>query len=92
MLFDDGRIQFSADVRDKEYQPAPDAHVEAHIIGPSGISARVEMTPVPDSPGTFQADWTAEKPGSYVTEVTAQRGNDGTRPRRVDVPANGRRR
>jgi hypothetical protein len=34
------------------------------------------MTPVPDFPGTFQADWTAEKPGSYVTEVTAQRGND----------------
>jgi uncharacterized membrane protein len=75
-LFDDGHIHFSADVRDKEYQAAPDARVEAHIIGPSGISARVEMTPVPDFPGTFQADWTAEKPGSYVTEVTAQRGND----------------
>ncbi len=32
------------------------------------------MTPVPDAPGTFQADWTAEKPGSYLTEVVAQRG------------------
>ena len=33
------------------------------------------MTPVPDTPGSFQADWTAEKPGSYVAEVTAQRGD-----------------
>ena len=33
------------------------------------------MSPVPDVPGSFQADWTAEKSGSYVTEVTAQRGD-----------------
>jgi uncharacterized membrane protein len=74
MLFDDGSVKLSADVRDKDYLPAPDATVEAHILGPGGISATVEMTPVPDAPGTFQAEWTAEKPGSYLTEVTAQRG------------------
>jgi hypothetical protein len=34
------------------------------------------MSPVPDAPGQFQADWNAEKPGSYVTEVVAQRGNE----------------
>ena len=33
------------------------------------------MTPDPNAPGTFQADWNAEKPGSYVTEVTAKRAN-----------------
>ena len=65
MLFDDGRIQISADVRDKSYQPAPDARVEAHILGPNGILRVVEMSPVADSPGNFQAEWTAEKPGSY---------------------------
>jgi hypothetical protein len=75
-LFDDGHVQLSADVRDKEYQPSVDAKVEAHVIGPSGISAMVEMTPVPDTPGVFQADWTAEKPGSYVVEVTAQKGDE----------------
>ena len=37
--------------------------------------ASIEMSPVPDAPGQFQADWTAEKPGSYVTEVVAQRGD-----------------
>lgn len=76
MLFDDGQVKLSADVRDKNYLPAPDASVEAHILGPGGISAMVEMTPVPDAPGTFQAEWTAEKPGSYLTEVTAQRGGE----------------
>jgi uncharacterized membrane protein len=73
-LFDEGHIHLSADVRDAEYQPAPDAKAEAHIIGPSGISSTVEMSPVPDTPGTFQAVWTADKPGSYVAEVTAQKG------------------
>jgi len=76
MLFDDGRIHLSADVRDKSFQPAPDARVEAHILGPNGASASVEMSPVPDAPGQFQADWNAEKPGSYVTEVVAQRGDE----------------
>jgi uncharacterized membrane protein len=75
MLFDDGRVHLSADIRDKSFQPAPDAHVEAHILGPNGSSALVEMSPVPDSPGVFQADWNADKPGSYVTEVVAQRGD-----------------
>src|SRR6202041_1539894 len=35
-LFDDGHIHLSADVRDAEYQPAPDAKAEALILGPGG--------------------------------------------------------
>ncbi len=73
-LLDDGHIHLSADVRDNEYQPAPDAQAQAHIIGPGGITSTVEMSAVPDTPGSFQADWTADKPGSYVAEVTAQKG------------------
>jgi uncharacterized membrane protein len=73
MLLDNGAVNLSADVRDQQYNPAADAKVEAHIIGPSGISALVEMTPVPDNPGQFQAMWSAPKIGSYLTEVTAQR-------------------
>jgi uncharacterized membrane protein len=77
MLFDDGHIRLSADVRDKEYQPAGDAQVQAHIVGPNGISATVTMSSVPNTPGLFQADWTAETPGSYVAEITAvQAGQD----------------
>ena len=75
VLFDDGRTTISADVRDKQYQPATDAHVEAHILGPNGISATVEMRPAADNPGVFQTDWTAPQPGSYLAEIVARRGD-----------------
>jgi hypothetical protein len=75
-LMDDGHIELSASVRDKEYMPAPDAKVTAHFIGPDGISALVDMALAADNPGVFQAAWTAEKPGSYLAEVTAQRGSE----------------
>ncbi len=73
MLLDNGNITVSAEVDDAQYNPAPDAKVEAHILGPSGISALVEMSQVPNNPGQFRATWSAPKPGAYLTEVTAQR-------------------
>jgi uncharacterized membrane protein len=76
MLLDDGRVQISADVRGKEYMPAADASVVAHILGPEGIAAEVEMAPDPNTPGVFRADWNAEKPGPYVAEITAKRGEE----------------
>jgi uncharacterized membrane protein len=76
MLLDDGRVQFSADVRDKNYLPAADAHVEAHVLGPGGSAAQIEMTPDPNTPGTFHAEWTADRQGSYLTEVVATRDKD----------------
>ncbi len=78
MLLDNGAVALTAEVRDQQYNPAPDAKVEAHILGPGGLSALVEMTPVPDSPGHFQAAWSATKAGSYLTEVTAQRHDPKT--------------
>jgi hypothetical protein len=73
MLLDNGAVSITADVRDPQYNPARDAKVEAHILGPSGVSALVEMSQVPDNPGQFQAVWSAPQPGAYLTEVTAQR-------------------
>jgi uncharacterized membrane protein len=78
MLFDTGAVTITAEVRDTQYNPAADAKVEAHILGPSGVSALVEMAPVPDSPGQFQAAWSAPKTGAYLTEVTAQRTDPST--------------
>jgi hypothetical protein len=46
------------------------------MIGPDGLSEFVEFAPVPNQPGMFAMDWTAAKPGSYVAEVTAGRGNE----------------
>jgi uncharacterized membrane protein len=73
MLLDNGAVTITAEVRDQQYNPAPDAKVEAHILGPSGVSALVELAPVPGTPGQFQAAWSAPKTGSYLTEVTAIR-------------------
>jgi uncharacterized membrane protein len=76
MLFDNGRVQLSADVRDKNYQPLGDARVQAHFQGPGGTAALVDMTPDPNTPGLFHAEWTADKPGSYSADVVAQQGQD----------------
>jgi uncharacterized membrane protein len=73
-LMDEGHVQMTVVARDQEFTPAADAHVSAHVIGPGGMSATVDLTPVPNTPGTFAMDWTAETPGSYVAEVTAERG------------------
>ncbi len=75
-LEDDGHLRITAVARDKDFQPAPDAKVQAHMIGPDGLSEFVEFAPVPNQPGMFAMDWTAAKPGSYVAEVTAGRGNE----------------
>jgi len=74
VMFDDSHVVLSAEVRGKDFQPVEDARVEAHIIGPNGLTANLDMTPVPDAPGSFQVEWTADKTGSYLTEVTAVRG------------------
>jgi hypothetical protein len=74
VLMDQGRAQFTAQVRDRQFQPAADAHVTAHVIGPDGVNAFLDLTPSQQSPGTYQADWTADKPGAYLAEITAESG------------------
>jgi len=73
-LMDEGHVQMTVVARDKEFTPAADAHVSAHMISPNGDSTTVDLAPVPNTPGTYALDWTADKSGSYVAEVTAERG------------------
>jgi uncharacterized membrane protein len=75
-LMDEGHVKLTAVVRDKQFTPAADAKVTAHVIAPDGASEMVDLAPVPNTPGTYAMDWTAEKPGSYVAEVTADSGKD----------------
>jgi hypothetical protein len=71
-LMDEGHVQLTAEVRDRQFQPSADAHVTAHIVGPEGANALVDLTPSQDTPGFYKMDWTAEKPGTYLAEVTAE--------------------
>jgi uncharacterized membrane protein len=73
-LMDESRAEIAADVRDKDYHPAADARVTARMIGPGGLAASLELNPVPNSPGHFQAVWSAPTPGLYVAELSARRG------------------
>jgi hypothetical protein len=75
-LMDEGRVQLMAEVRDRQFQPAGEAHVAAHIVGPEGVNALVDLTPSQDTPGLYTMDWTAEKPGTYLAEVTAESAGD----------------
>ncbi|HMD50809.1 MAG TPA: glutamine amidotransferase, partial [Bryobacteraceae bacterium] len=73
-LEDDGHVRLRAEVRDSTYLPTSDADVQARLVGPNGASETVELHPDPTSQGVYLADWNAEHPGSYITEVVAHRG------------------
>jgi len=75
MLFDEGRVKISAEVRGQDFAPAPDALVQAHISGPGGASATLDLSPDPSTPGTFQAEWNADRPALYSVLVTARRAD-----------------
>lgn len=71
ILMDEGNVRLKAQVRDRQFQPAADAHVTAHVVGPEGVNAFLDLASSQDMPGTYEADWTAEKPGAYLAEITA---------------------
>jgi hypothetical protein len=81
LLMDQGQVKLTAEVRGPQFQPDADAHVTAHIVGPQGIDALVDMEPSQDQPGEYEADWAAEKPGPYLAEVTAE--SPGSEPQQL---------
>ncbi len=88
-LFDEGHVKISADVRKNDFTPALNALAEAHISGPDGTSATLPLSPDPSLPGRFQAEWNADRPGSYSVLVTAKEadtdlGSDAIAFQRVD--------
>jgi uncharacterized membrane protein len=71
LLADEMRVPVRVEVRDKEYKPLNTAKVQARFLSPDGSSATVELSPVPGEEGIYAGEWTAEKPGTYVTEIIA---------------------
>ena len=85
LLADSGHVQISAQVRNAQFQPSADAEVTAHMVGPGGVNTMVDLTPSANTPGSYQGDWTAEKPGTYLAEVTASPATDQSDPLGSDV-------
>jgi hypothetical protein len=73
-LEDDGQIQLRAEVRDTNYLPASDAEVQANVIDPDGVAQTIPLRPEPLAQGIYSTDWSAQKAGSYIAEITAKRG------------------
>ena len=76
VLTDETKVQIRAEVRDKTYLPVSDAKVQARVLLPDGSSELVEMRPEPMAAGQYTAMWDAEKPGAYVAEIVAKRGEE----------------
>ena len=76
VLSDETKVTLRAEVRDKAFEPVPNAVVEAHIVGPDGAATSIEMTPQPLEEGVYTTEWNAEKAGSYVAEIVAGRDKE----------------
>lgn len=85
LLMDEGRVELTAQVRDKQFHEASNARVTAHIIEPAGVDASIDLTPSTNTPGLYEAEWTAEKPGTYLAEVKAESTGDQTQELGRDV-------
>jgi len=81
LFMDEGLARLTAQVRDRQFLQAANAHVTAHILGPEGVNALVDLTPSEGTPGLYQTEWTAEKSGTYVAEVIAE--SAGTQPQEL---------
>lgn len=67
-------VLLRAEVRDRNYLPAAGAVVTAQLLGPGGISETLDMQPVRDEPGVYEARWRAPRPGAWLAEAVAREG------------------
>ncbi|MBC7924901.1 MAG: hypothetical protein H7039_04520 [Bryobacteraceae bacterium] len=72
---DEQSVPLRAEVRDRNYIPAADAHVEAHVIRPDGSSETVLLRQDPATAGLYTATLDASSTGSFVVETVARRGD-----------------
>lgn len=84
VLEDETKVPLRAEVRDKSFKPLSNVRVEARIVGPEGTATSVELNPAPLEEGIYTAEYTAEKPGSYVAEVVVHQP-EGAKPETDDM-------
>lgn len=72
VLADDTQVPLRVSVRDKTYETVSGATVQTTVVRPDGSSDVVELKPDPLEPGSYEGEYTADKPGTYVAETTAR--------------------
>jgi uncharacterized membrane protein len=75
VLQDEDRFPLRVEVRDKSYQPLGSAIVQAHFVGPDGLSDTIRLQPAGSEAGVYTAEWSAPRAGAYLAEVTASVNN-----------------
>jgi uncharacterized membrane protein len=76
VVADETAVPLRVEVRGKDFKPRSDVQVQARVMGPDGPAGTVELTPQPLESGVYTTVWNAEKPGAYVVEVMAHRGQE----------------
>lgn len=76
VLVDEAKLKLNVDVRDRNYLPAADAKVEVRILGPGASGGVVELQPDPVTPGQYAGEWMTDRPGQFVAEAVAKRGEE----------------
>src|SRR5439155_25746538 len=72
VLADETTVHLRAEVRDKSFKTLSNVRAQAHVVVPEGVAADVELNPASLEEGVYTADYTAEKPGSYVAEISVR--------------------
>ncbi len=67
-------VRIRAEVRDHNFLPSTSAVVSVHVLGPGGVSDRLELAPSRTEAGVYESEWRAPRPGSYLAEATAREG------------------
>jgi uncharacterized membrane protein len=70
VLSDDTKVLLRAEVRDKTFAPVSNVRVLGHVVGPDGLSETVPLSPQPLEEGVYAAEYNAQKPGSYLVEIS----------------------
>ena len=73
---DQSEVTLRAEVKDKTFNPAPDAAVTVEVSDGMGPPTPIEMTPVPGQRGVFEAVYETEHTGVFRFEATASAGDE----------------
>jgi hypothetical protein len=70
------RINVRAEVRNKAFELQRDVAVSANVTTSTGERDRIDLKPVLDQPGVYEAEYTPTGSGSFFIEAEAQRGKE----------------
>jgi hypothetical protein len=69
-------LHIRANLKDRSFQPQQTLQVNTLITAPVGEAINLNLKPVADQPGVYEAKLDASEAGNYFIELTARRGSE----------------